>query len=259
MVERDDIREAVDGAESSQNEMYRRLEELVDAVEDLDGETGGSPSDMDWFEDWIENNAHDYETVTELAGDLKTKIRDEVDSNPEVYVSIVDKEVPDSSGYTTRDLLGVLAGGLTAGGILTAIGAYATTRDSSRGEGVEETTPSRQPKASPSEVVYGRSSDLGLEEGDALLEYLLRRTDTQGIPVDLEDLENYTDGDGIEMTRISASLEEGQPPNDSTVGIELDDGRLIASNQAEDYAAEVLTEFADYDGTVRQYLSDIER
>jgi hypothetical protein len=258
MVERDDIREAVDGAESSQDEMYNKLANLADALEDFDKERDGSTPDMDWVEDWVRNNAQDYDAVAEFADDLKTKIHEEVDSNPEMYVHVVERNTPDSSSYTKRGFLGALAGGLAAGGILTGFGAYAATQDPSGDQVKEEAAPSRQPEPVPSEVVYGGSSDLSLEEGDALLEYLLRRTDTQGMPVDIEDLENYTDGDGIEMTGIHASLEEGQPSDDSIVEVQLDDGRSKTSNEAEDYAAEVLTEFADYDGTVDQYISDIE-
>jgi hypothetical protein len=109
-------------------------------------------------------------------------------------------------------------------------------------------------------VVYGRDSGPQLYDGIEILDYLTSRTSADGLPVDAEDVDAYSDGDGVEMTMIEAELEPGKPSDNSYVSVQLERGeqtRTPDSGGVDDFAVRALTGYPSSDRNVEDYIEEV--
>jgi hypothetical protein len=186
-----------------------------------------------------------------------------------------DDAINENRRRTLKNAGGIIATVLGLGGAGTG---YVIYDQSQEGESNDETsgdldtpTPTDTPEETdrPSEtpgmpdsrrVNYGGDPGIRLDDGIEILSYLTSKTSAAGLPVDAEDVNAYSDGDGVEMTMIEAELEPGKPSDDSYVSVRLERGeqtRTVESGGVDDFAARALTRYPSFDGNVEDYVEEV--
>jgi hypothetical protein len=228
MVDRDDIRDAQSRQADSHGRALDELDQLGNLINDLEDAAPEDDVDLSWVKDFYEENAQNYDTISQFAEDLKTEVEDRVDDNSDVYLSVVDGYGIDDDRRDLLKSVGLVAGSAILGGS-GIISALILDEDDDTSSSTSTSTNTSQTRQSAVDYTVP-AENLG-ETIDLMDEYVGGQD--AGIPMSEKLWDKVTNGKGVEVSEITLQYIPGENSNgnriedDSRLGIGIgEDGRV---------------------------------
>ena len=235
MVDRDDVRDAQSRQADSHERALHELGQLGNLINDLEDAAPEDDVDLSWVKDFYEENAQNYDTISQFAEDLKTEVEDRVDDNSDVYLSVVDGYGIDDDRRDLLKSVGLVAGSAILGGS-GIISALILDEDDDTSSSTSTSTNTSQ--TGQSAVDYTVPAESLGETIDLMDEYVSEQD--AGIPMTGGTWAAFTDGDGAEVSGIESTYKPRGTEDDSILSIEVSENGEVKK---------------EYSGTVHDSLS----
>lgn len=210
MVDRDDIRDAQSRQADSHERALQELGQLGNLINDLEDAAPEDDVDLSWVRDFYEENAENYDTISQFAEDLRTEIEDRADDNSDVYLSVVDGYGIDND---RRNLLGIVAGSTILGGS-GIISALILNEDDNTSSKTPASTNTPQTKEG---AVNYTVPEANLDETAELADYFFEERGMEDFPAPEPLNEDYSDGSGAQYQEMLVRFKPGDAESDSKV------------------------------------------